>query len=141
MAHEWTRGEFRISTDPAALDLDAICRFLADSYWANERPRQVIRRSVEGALPFGLYHGERQVGFARVVTDRATFACLCDLYVDPACRGQGLGKWLLSIVVRHPDLADVGLWLLRTRDAHGLYRQEGFRALSDPEWWMCLRRG
>jgi GNAT superfamily N-acetyltransferase len=141
MAEEWRRGEYVISTDPSRLDLDAVHGFLQRSYWASERPLETLKRAVEGSLNFGLYHGEerRQVGFARVVTDFATFAWLCDVFIDEAHRGQGLGVWLVETVVEHPELRCLRLWMLGTRDAHGLYEKIGFTPLSAPEKWMQKR--
>lgn len=137
---ERTRGDYLVSTDPARLDLDAIHRFLRDgTYWAYDRPREAITRSLEHSLVFGLCCGNTQVGLARVVTDYATFAWLCDVYVDAPHRGQGLGKWLIECVVEHPALSSLKLMLLATRDAHGLYAQYGFTPLPTPETWMVRR--
>jgi len=138
MAEEWRRGDYVISTDPSMLDLNAVHGFLQRSYWAADRPLETVRRSVERSLNFGLYQekGRRQVGFARVVTDFATFAWLCDVFIDEAHRGQGLGVWLMGTVVEHPDLRCMRLWVLGTRDAHGLYEKIGFTPLSVPEKWM-----
>jgi GNAT superfamily N-acetyltransferase len=138
MADDWRRGDYVISTDPSLLDLETVHEFLRRSYWASERPLETLKRAVEGSLNFGLYHGEerRQVGFARVVTDFATFAWLCDVFIDEAHRGQGLGVWLMETVVEHPELRCMRLWMLGTRDAHGLYEKIGFTPLSAPEKWM-----
>jgi GNAT superfamily N-acetyltransferase len=136
MSSEWTNGEFRITTDPAQMDLDAIAGFMAEAYWAANRPREVTRRSLENSLTFGLFHGARQIGIARVVTDYATFAWLCDVFIENQFRGQGLGKWLLSVVLGHPELQGMRRWLLATRDAHELYRQVGFAELAAAERWM-----
>ena len=141
MAEEWRRGDYVSSTDPALLDMDAVHGFLRRSYWAAERPLETIKRSVDGSLNFGLYaNGRRQVGFARVVTDFATFAWLCDVFIDETHRGRGLGVWLIETAVGHPELDCLRLWMLGTRDAHGLYEKAGFRPLSVPEIWM-ERRG
>jgi len=138
MADEWRRGNYVINTDPLMLDLDAVHGFLRGSYWASERPLETVKRSVEHSLNFGLYQEKdrRQVGFARVVTDFATFAWLCDVFIDEAHRGQGLGAWLMETVVEHPELRCMRLWVLGTRDAHGLYAKIGFTPLSVPEKWM-----
>ena len=134
---EWTRGEFTVSTDRRRLDRDAIHRFLADdSYWAREIPRDVVDRSIENSLCFGLYEGSRQVGFARVVTDFATFAYVGDVFVLESHRGRGLSKWLMEIVMGHPDLQGLRRWSLATRDAHGLYERFGFRTPAHPERLM-----
>ena len=141
MAEEWRRGEYVISTDPSLVDLDAVHGFLKRSYWAAQRPLETVKRSVEGSLNFGLYQAKdrRQVGFARVVTDFATFAWLCDVFIDEAQRGQGLGVWLMETVAEHPELRCTRLWMLGTRDAHGLYEKIGFTPLSAPEKWMQKR--
>lgn len=140
MYHEWRRDEYTISTDPAKLDLDVIHGFLArDSYWAQNVPRQVVQRSIAGSLAFGLYHGERQIGFARLITDRATFAYLADVFVIDDARGQGLGKWLVGTILAHPELTGLRRWLLATGDAHGLYARFGFKPLTAPERWMEIR--
>ncbi|WP_164016922.1 GNAT family N-acetyltransferase [Pyxidicoccus trucidator] len=137
-AHEWTRGDFVISTDRARVDVEAVHRFLQSSYWAAGIPLEVVRRSVEHSLPFGLYRlstGE-QMGFARVTTDFATFAYLADVFIADALRGQGLGKWLVETLVAHPELQGLRRWLLATSDAHTLYAQHGFTPLSAPERFM-----
>ena len=127
-----------ISTDPARLDLDAIHAYLARSYWAAGITRERVARALERSLCFGLFDGARQIGFARVVTDAATFAYLADVYVLEEYRGQGLGKRLVDAVRAHPDLADLRRFLLWTRDAHGLYEQFGFRRLGDQPGLMGI---
>jgi GNAT superfamily N-acetyltransferase len=135
------RGGFLISTDPARLDLAVVHDYLAHrSYWAAGRPAEVVRRAVEHSLCFGLYDGDRQAGFARVVTDRATFAWLCDVFVLEDYRGRGLGKWLVGCVLAHPALRGLRRLLLATRDAHGLYEQHGFRPLADPARFLEVFR-
>lgn len=133
---EAKRENFTISTDPARLDIDVICDFLSRSYWANDRPRERIERSLANSLVFGLHDEEKQIGLARVVTDYATFAWLCDVFIDDAYRGKGLGKWLMETILDHPDLQGLRRWLLATRDAHGLYSQFGWKPLEKPERWM-----
>lgn len=137
MAHEWQRGEYSISTDPARLDIETIHAFLShESYWAAGRSIEIVRRSIENSLPFGLYKGERQIGFARAVTDYSTFAWLADVFVLTEFRGQGLAKWLIEVVISHPELQNMRRWLLATRDAHELYRKFGFEELDNPLRWM-----
>lgn len=138
---ESKRENFTISTDPARLDLDIICDFLARSYWANDRPRERIERSLANSLVFGMYDEEKQIGLARVVTDYATFAWLCDVFIDDSFRGKGLGKWLMETILSHPDLQGLRRWLLATRDAHGLYGQFGWKPLEKPERWMLKSKG
>ncbi len=136
MTEEYRQGEFVISTDPARLDLDAIYAYLSRSYWAQGRPREMVARSLQHSLCFGLYAGEKQIGLIRVVSDLTLFAYLCDVYVLEEYRGQGLAKWLLRCVMDYPDLASIRFWSLRTRDAHGLYRQFGFTGPAAPERYM-----
>jgi GNAT superfamily N-acetyltransferase len=126
MTHEWTRGDYTISTDRSRLDLDVIHGFLTRSYWAEGRSRERVARSVEHSLPFGLYHPSGQVGFARVVTDHVVIAYLADVFVLEPHRGRGLGKWLVESVLGVPELRRLRRWLLGTRDAHDLYRRFGF---------------
>jgi len=136
---EWRQGEYQISTDPARLDIAAIHGFLTRSYWARGIPLEVVRRSIEHSIAFGLYHGARQIGFARWITDRATFAYLGDVFVLDEYRGRGLGKWLMEAVVSHPDVQGHRRWILLTRDAHELYRSYGFTALAEPGRYMERR--
>ena len=137
MANEWRRGEYLISTEQARLDFRMIHDYLAnDSYWARGRSIETVRRSVEHSLAFGLYKGEQQVGFARVITDYATFAWLADVFVLDQFRGQGLGKWLVGVILAHPQLQGFRRWVLATKDAHELYRPFGFNELHRPERWM-----
>lgn len=140
-ALEFQRDDYVISTDPARLDLDVIHGELSRSYWAAGRPREVVARSLQHSLCFGLYHGEAQVGLARVVTDYATFAWLCDVFIKEDHRGRGLGVWLIETVVAHPDLQGLRRFLLATRDAHELYRKHGFAPLSAPGRWMAREAG
>ncbi|HKD82380.1 MAG TPA: GNAT family N-acetyltransferase [Candidatus Angelobacter sp.] len=134
--HTWSRGEFEISSDPARIDLRAVHEFLTNSYWAKGIPMETVRRSIENALCFGIYQNTRQIGFARVVTDRATFAYLADVFVLPPYRGRGLSKWLMECILSHPELQGLRRWMLATRDAHALYQQYGFNALKAPDRWM-----
>jgi GNAT superfamily N-acetyltransferase len=132
-------AEFEISTDPARLDIDLIHSFLATSYWANGRRRSVVERSIRNSLCFGVYRAGRQVAFARVVSDRAVFAYLMDVFVLPEFRGRGISKALMRSVLGHPDLQNLRVFLLATRDAHDLYAQFGFRPLAHPERWMAIQ--
>jgi len=154
---ESRRGEFVISTDPARLDLDVIHGFLTNCYWAKGIPRQVVARSIEHSLCFGVYDGSGagvpagvpvdvpvgvpvQVGFARVVSDFATVAYLGDVFVLESHRGRGLSKWLMECVMQHPALQRLRRWILLTRDAHELYARFGFTPLKAPERYMELHR-
>ncbi|HVR70969.1 MAG TPA: pyridoxal 5'-phosphate synthase glutaminase subunit PdxT [Vicinamibacteria bacterium] len=129
-------SEYEISADPTRLDLDVIHGFLTASYWARGIPRDVVERSLRHSLCFGVYHHDRQVGLARVVSDRATYAYLADVFVLEAHRGRGLAQRLLARIKSHPDLQGLRRWSLGTRDAHGLYRRFGFREPADPSLWM-----
>ena len=130
------RGAYTISTDPSRLDEAAIHRFLASSYWARGIPLETLRRSLAASLCFGLFHHGEQVGFAPVVTDRATFAWLCDVWIEEPHRGAGLGQWLVETVIGHPDLRGLRRFLLATRDAHALYARCGFRPPDRPQAFM-----
>ena len=132
---------YEISTDRARLDVALIHRWLSeDSYWAKGVPRDVVERSIENALCFGIYDGNgAQIGFARVITDKATFAYLADVFVLEAHRGKGLSKTLMAEILAHPELQDLRRWLLATWDAHGLYAQFGFTPLDRPERIMERR--
>lgn len=135
-------GAYLISTDRARLDLDAISAYLSgESYWARGRSRERVVRGIENSLPFGVYRDGAQVGFARVVTDYATFAWLADVYVLPEHRGGGLGKALVEAVVEHAAVRDLPRVLLATADAHGLYEQHGFAALQRAERFMAIEAG
>jgi N-acetylglutamate synthase-like GNAT family acetyltransferase len=133
---QWERGTYTIDTDPARIDLDLVHGFLTEAYWSKGIPRETVRRSIKNSLVFGVYQGTRQVGFARVVTDRATFAYVGDVFILPEKRGQGLAKWLMEVVIGHAELQGLRRWVLLTRDAHGLYRQVGFTELADPARYM-----
>jgi GNAT superfamily N-acetyltransferase len=138
---EHRRGEFLISTDRGRLDLDAIHGFLTNCYWAKGIPREVVARSIEHSLCFGVYDGSgTQVGFARVVSDFATVAYLGDVFVLESHRGRGLSKWLMECIMRHPALQNLRRWILLTRDAHGLYVQFGFTPVKALERYMELHR-
>ena len=137
---ERTNGQFSISTDPARLDVQAIHAYLSRSYWCEGVPIEIVAKSIESSLCFGLFDGSRQIGLARVITDKTTFAYLCDVYVLEEYRGQGLGKWLMEAVCSHPDLQNLRRFALVTRDAHGLYEKFGFTALKEPSRHMEIAR-
>lgn len=137
---EQRRGEYVVSTDRGRLDVASIHRFLSSSYWAPGLPRDVLERAIAGSICFGLYDHADQIGFARVVTDGATFAYLCDVYVLEPHRGRGLGTWLMEVVIGHPALQRLRRFVLVTRDAHALYERFGFRSLARPEGYMEVHR-
>ena len=132
----WERGEYTISTDKARLDLGVIHGFLNTSYWAAGRSIETIQRSIENSLAFGVYKGDQQIGFARVITDYATFAWIADVFILDSFQGQGLGNWLMEVIITHPELQGFRRWVLATKDAHELYRKFGFTELTRPERWM-----
>ncbi|HEV8112233.1 MAG TPA: GNAT family N-acetyltransferase [Planctomycetota bacterium] len=141
-ALEWSRDGWTISTDARRLQLDVVHGYLARSYWAEDIPREIVARSIENSLCFGVYERgdpERQVGFARVITDFATFAWIGDVFVLEEERGKGLATWLMEVIAVHPDLQGLRRWNLVTRDAHGLYRKTGFVAPAVPESYMERR--
>ena len=129
---------FTIDTDKSRLQLETIHRFLSESYWAKGVSLDVVRRAVENSLCFGVYDGDAQVGFARVISDYATFAYLADVFVLESHRGRGLASRLMTAVVSHPQLQGLRRWVLATRDAHGLYAKFGFTPLAAPERFMEL---
>jgi GNAT superfamily N-acetyltransferase len=134
--HSWTRGEFEINTDPGRIDLAMVYEFLTNSYWAGGVPREIVARSIQNSLCFGIYRGMQQVGFARAITDYATFAYVADVFVIQSYRGRGLGKWLMECIRSHPQLQGLRRWSLITRDAQDLYQQFGFVEVANPERWM-----
>ena len=125
-----------VTTDPAKIDREIVYRFLSQSYWARGIPRAVLERALANSLCFSLFDGEEQVGFARVVTDRASFAYLADVFVVPTHRGRGLSKLLMETIVAHPDLQGLRRWVLVTADAHGLYARYGFTPLAKVDGYM-----
>lgn len=143
MIQEWRRDGYTISTDPARLDVDAIHEYLASSYWAEGIPLETVRRSIEHSVNFGVYHDAAVAegnapfaGYGRVITDRATFGYLGDVFVLEPHRGRGLSKFLMECVSKHPELQGFRRWVLLTRDAHGLYRQYGYTGLEKPDRYM-----
>jgi GNAT superfamily N-acetyltransferase len=140
MIHEWERGSATVSTDRDRLDLVIVHEFLTTAYWSPGVSAETVRRSIEHSIPFGVFEGNRQVGFARVISDQTTFAYLADVFVVPESRGQGLARFLLECILAHPDLQQVRRWALFTRDAHGLYERVGFERSQMLDRLM-IRRG
>jgi GNAT superfamily N-acetyltransferase len=132
MINQWHRERYLISTDKRLLDLPVIHGFLSHSYWAAGIPLEIVEHSIAHSLAFGLYEEKRQIGFARVITDHATFAYLADVFILEDFRGRGLGQWLIESVMSHPELQGLRRWMLATKDAHGLYRKSGFTDLRNP---------
>jgi GNAT superfamily N-acetyltransferase len=132
------KNGFTITTEKEKLDIDLIHSFLNRTYWAEGISKETIRRSIEGSLCFGVYENDKQVGFARMITDRATFAYLADVFIIEEYRGRGLSKWLMEVIMSHPDLQRLRRMILATKDAHGLYEKFGFTPLINVERWMHI---
>lgn len=135
---EWTKDGFTITTEKEKIDIPYVHQFLSQSYWACSIPVEVVQRSIKGALCFAVFHQQKQVGFARVITDEATFAYLADVFIDEHYRGEGLSKWLMEIIMGHPSLQGLRRFMLATRDAHGLYSRFGFSPLTNTDRWMQI---
>jgi GNAT superfamily N-acetyltransferase len=135
---DFTKDRFYISTEKEKMDIDLIHSFLSRSYWAQGISKEIIRRSIEGALCFGVFENDKQVGFARMITDRATFAYLADVFIIEEYRGLGLSKWLIEVILLHPDLQGLRRMMLATRDAHELYKKFGFTPLNNVDRWMHI---
>lgn len=135
-----SRPPYTITTDPARLDLERVWGWLRSTYWARGIPREVVARAFRGSLAFAVLEGDQQVGVARVVTDRSTFAYLADVFVEERARGRGLALWLVRVILGHPDLQGLRRWMLATSDAHGLYERVGFRRLANPGAFMEVHR-
>lgn len=134
---EFAQKGYIISTDKQLLDFEVIYNFLdTESYWAKGIPPQRLQRAIDNSMCFGIYKDHKLCAFARVVTDRATFAYICDVFVLNTYRGEGLSKWLIQNIIQHPELSGLRRWSLATADAHGLYEQYGFTVVSKPERWM-----
>ena len=130
-------GDYLITTDKSKLDLKVIHNFLTnESYWSQNIPFEIVKAATENSLNFGLFFKEKQIGYARIVSDFATTAYLADVFVLKEFRGQGLSKWLMEIIMNHPDLQGLRRWILATKDAHGLYKQFGWKPIAAPERWM-----
>ena len=136
----WARDDgFEVSDDRDRLDFEAVHGYLSRSYWSPGVPREIVERAAAGSLPFGLYAPDgAQVGYARVTSDRATFAYLADVYVLEELQGRGLGQWLMECVLGHPDLQGLRRWLLTTQDAHGFYEHLGWHRCPFPERFMTI---
>lgn len=134
------REGYSITTDTTFFNLEYIHNFLSHSYWAEGIPIETVQKSIENSLCFGVFHLGKQIGFARMITDKATFAYLADVFIDEAYRGKGLSKWLMEEIMNHPDLQGLRRMLLATRDAHSLYAQYGFVPLTFVDRWMHIHR-
>jgi GNAT superfamily N-acetyltransferase len=135
---EWTKDDFIITTEKSMIDATYVHWFLTNSYWAEGIPIETVQKSIEGSLCFSIVYLNHQVGFARLITDEATFAYLADVFIDENFRGRGLSKWLLEVIMNYPTLQGLRRFLLATRDAHGLYEKFGFTALTHADRWMQI---
>ena len=135
----YLKGNYKISTDKSKLDIAVIHGFLSTSYWAEEIPVEIVQKAIENSLCFGVYDGERQIGFARVITDYATFGYLADVFIIESARGNGLSKWLMECILMHPQLQGLRNFCLMTQDAHTLYARYGFKNIPKPENFMAKK--
>jgi N-acetylglutamate synthase-like GNAT family acetyltransferase len=135
---DFIKDRFYISTQKEKMDIDLIHSFLTRSYWAEGISKEIIRRSIEGALCFGVFENDKQIGFARMITDKATFAYLADVFIIDEYRGLGLSKWLMEVIMSYPDLQGLRRMMLATRDAHELYKKFGFTQLNNVDRWMHI---
>ena len=137
---EWTKDDYSITTDKEKIDVDYTHQFLSQTYWAEGIPKTVVEKSIQGSLCFAVFHDIRQIGFARVISDEATFAYLADVFIDTAYRGLGLSRWLLEVIMSYPTLQGLRRFLLATRDAHGLYEKFGFEPITSLTPWMQVHK-
>jgi N-acetylglutamate synthase-like GNAT family acetyltransferase len=135
---EWTKDDFIVTTDKKRIDVTYVHWFLSHSYWAAGIPVETVQRSIDASMCFSVIYLNHQVGFARMITDKATFGYLADVFIDENFRGRGLSKWLIEVILNHPDLQGLRRLMLATRDAHSLYAQFGFTALTNTDRWMHI---
>jgi len=140
MIYTFQKGQYTISTDKSLLQFDVIHQFLSTSYWSPEIPMELVQRAAANSLAFGIYHTNKQIGYARVISDYTSFAYLADVFVIESERGKGLSKWLMECILQVPELQRLRRWLLVTKDAHGLYSQFGFTPLDNPDGMMQIAR-
>jgi GNAT superfamily N-acetyltransferase len=133
-------GEYIVTTDKSKIDIEYVHNFLKTSYWAENISFDVVKRSINGSLCFAVFHINKQVGFARVITDTATFAYLADVFIDTSYRGKGLSKLLMKSILKYPDLQGLRRFMLATKDAHGLYKQFSFKPITNPERFMVIHK-
>jgi len=137
---KWEKDGYTISTDKSGLNIAYIHQFLSKTYWAENIPVETVQKAIEGSICFGVYSGDQQVGFARIITDQATFAYLADVFIDKGFRGKGLSKWLMEVIMGYEGLQGLRRFMLATKDAHGLYEQFGFTLLTFTERWMHIHK-
>jgi GNAT superfamily N-acetyltransferase len=136
MDYTVTKDEFTISTDKNKIDMVYVHEFLSNSYWSPGVPMETVKRAMEVSLSFGVYHNDKQIGYARMITDKTNFAFMADVFIDEKFRGQGLGKWLIEAILTHPELQGLRSIMLATKDAHTLYEKFGFAKISNPNRFM-----
>jgi GNAT superfamily N-acetyltransferase len=135
---DFTKDRFYISTEKEKMDIDLVHSFLTRSYWAEGISKEIVQRSIDGALCFGVFYQKKQIGFARMITDKATFAYLADVFIIEEYRGLGLSKWLMEVIMSYPGLQGLRRMMLATRDAHELYKKFGFTPLNNVDRWMHI---
>jgi GNAT superfamily N-acetyltransferase len=135
---DFTKDRFYISTEKEKMDIDLVHSFLTRSYWAEGISKETVQRSIDGALCFGVFYQKKQIGFARMITDKATFAYLADVFIIEEYRGLGLSKWLMEVIMSYPGLQGLRRMMLATRDAHELYKKFGFTPLNNVDRWMHI---
>ena len=139
MPYQIKKGDYIISTDKRKLNITAIHNYLKNAYWSKNKPRRLVKKSIKGSVCFGVYHYKKQVGFARVITDLATYGYLADVFIIPEYQSKGLGKFLIKTIMEYPDFQEFRSWSLATKDAHGLYAKFGFKPLAEPEKRMLKK--
>jgi GNAT superfamily N-acetyltransferase len=137
---EWIKDDYCITTDKEKIDVDYTHQFLTTTYWAAGIPKHIVEKSITGSICFAVFYKEQQIGFARVISDEATFAYLADVFIDPAYRGKGLSRWLMEVIMTYPSLQGLRRFLLATRDAHGLYAKFDFEPLLSLTPWMQVHK-
>lgn len=137
---QFRREDYLITTDKSKIDIEYVHQFLGNTYWAKNIPLDTFQRCINGSICYSVFHLTKQVGFARVVTDEATFAYLADVFIDENYRGKGLSRWLMEVIMAQPSLQGLRRFMLGTRDAHGLYEKFGFKRIENPEPWMQIHQ-
>jgi len=140
MSEEYCKEEFLISTNKMKIQTDIVYSFLTKSYWAEGILFDTVKKSIKNSMCFGVYHNNKQIGFARVITDYTRLAYLCDIFIIEEYRGRRLSKWLMETILSHPKLKNIKSWMLSTKDAHGLYEKFGFKIPEDPKRVMRLSK-
>lgn len=136
MSYTVLKDDFIFSTDKNKIDVEYVHAFLTQSYWSPGIIKEKVKRAIENSMCFGVYKKDEQIGFARVITDKTSFAYLCDVFIDEKYRGKGIGKNLIKAIIEHPELQGLRRILLTTKDAHKVYEQVGFTAFANPERFM-----